>query len=280
MATANKGYNITVKPKARTTRKYTLGDCGWLKWKATPVDSINQNPKNYVYQFTIRDSTNSGVPYYMTYKQLDSFKFKRGGKYIIEHEITNPPFNCPTIYSDTVIIPPVLAIDLAFGKDTFVCAGNNLTLEPSVKNGYPAYKYQWESPRGTINPKDTLKSFTLIKPLASTYVVLKLTDSKKCTDRDTIFVKYQPNPVVNIGPDQRICTYQFVILDAQNADTMRYYWLPNGDSTRTIAASIAGKYIAHSCALPVRGGSRRGFIERGMRCIGIDEPDPLQTWTV
>ncbi|MFM6982866.1 MAG: hypothetical protein ACKOXF_01945, partial [Chitinophagaceae bacterium] len=71
-AKANKGYNITVKPKARSTRKYTLGDCGWLKWKATPVDTINQNPKNYVYQFTIRDSTNSGVPYYMTYKQLDS----------------------------------------------------------------------------------------------------------------------------------------------------------------------------------------------------------------
>ncbi len=239
-----KGFNIKVNPKARSKRQYDILDCGKFRFTSHPADTVNYNKKNYLYKFTIRDSTNSGAPIYYGQKRMDSLMFKRGGKYIIEHEITNPPFNCPTIYSDTVIIPPVLAIDLAFGKDTFVCAGNNLTLEPSVKNGYPSYKYRWESPRGTIDPKDTLKSFTLIKPTASTYVVLKLTDSKKCFVSDTILVNYQPNPVVNIGPDQRICTYQFVILDAQNADTMRYYWLPNGDSSRTIVASVAGKYIA------------------------------------
>lgn len=239
-----KGFNIKVNPKARAKRQYDILDCGKFRFTSHPADTVNYNKKNYLYKFTIRDSTNSGVPIYFGQKRMDSLMFKRGGKYIIEHEITNPPFNCPTIYSDTVIIPAVLDIELAVGKDTFVCAGNSLTLEPSIKHGYPAYKYRWESPRGTHNPKDTFKAYTLFKPIASTYVVLKLTDGKKCTESDTIFVKYQPNPVVNIGPDQRICTYQFVILDAQNADTMRYYWLPNGDSSRTILASVAGKYIA------------------------------------
>lgn len=239
-----KGFNIKVNPKARDTRKYDILECGKLKFTATPSDTVNFPKNNYRYKFTIRDSTNSGVPYYFGVKPIDSVKFKRGGKYIIEHEITNPPFNCPTIYTDTVIIPPVLEVNLAFGKDTFVCAGNSLTLEPTIANGIPNYKYKWETTINPFNPKDTLSKFTLIKPIGNTKVLLTLTDKNKCVDADTILVKYQPNPIVNIGPDKRICTYESVILDAQNDDTMRYYWLPSGDSTRTITVNIAGKYIA------------------------------------
>ncbi len=239
-----KGFNIKVNPKARSKRQYDILECGKFRFTSNPADTVNYNKNNYQYKFTIRDSTNSGVPVYYGVKRKDSLFFKRGGKYIIEHEINNPPFNCPTIYSDTVIIPPVLDVELALGKDTFVCAGNNITFEPIIKHGHPNYKYRWESPRGTFNPKDTLSKFTLIKSSATTTVVLGLTDGKKCQENDTIVVHYQKNPIVDIGPDQRICTYQFVILDAQNKDTMRYYWLPNGDSTRTIAAYMPGKYIA------------------------------------
>lgn len=243
-AMANRGYNITVKPKARSTRQYNIGNCGMLYFKASPVDSVNQKKSLYNYQFTIRDSTNSGVPFYSGYKQHDSFKFKRGGKYIIEHKVVNSQYNCPTIYTDTVIMPPVLDVTLAFDKDTFVCEGNNLTLEPKVANGVPSYKYRWETPINTFNSKDTLPTFTLIQPKANAYIMLQLTDKYKCVDRDTIFVLYQPNPRVDIGPDQRICTYESVTLDAQHNDTMRYFWQPNGDSSRTIKINIAGKYIA------------------------------------
>ncbi|HEY1046694.1 MAG TPA: hypothetical protein VGF79_09665, partial [Bacteroidia bacterium] len=243
-ASANRGYNVTVKPKARDTRRYDLLDCGWLRWTAFPSDTVSQKSSNYIYQFTIRDSTNSGVPYYMSYNKKDSFKFKRGGKYIIEHFVNNSQFNCPSIYTDTVVIPPVLDVELAFGKDTFVCAGFSLDIEPKIANGVPSYKYKWEVPVGTFNPKDTLSKYTLVKPTATTRLVLKLTDKNKCIDSDTILVRYQPNPLVNIGPDRRICTYESIELDAQNDDTMRYYWQPNGDSTRKITVNIAGKYIA------------------------------------
>jgi gliding motility-associated-like protein len=243
-AYAIKGFNIKVNPKARSKRQYEILDCGKFRFTSWAGDTVNYNQKNYLYKFTIRDSSNSGAPVYTGYVKRDSIKFKRGGKYIIEHEINNPPFNCITIYSDTVIIPPVLSVDLAFGKDTFVCAGDNITLEPKIENGIPSYKYLWESPYGTINPKDTFSKFTLVKPTATTKVVLKLTDAKKCVDRDTILVKYQPNPVVEIGPDQRICTYDMTILSAQNADTMRYFWLPNGDSTQSIVVNTANRYIA------------------------------------
>lgn len=239
-----KGFNIKVNPKARSTRKYDILECGKLRFTAYPADTVNYNKNKYIYKFTIRDSTNSGVPLYYGMKSQDSIWFKYGGKYIVEHEITNPPFNCPTLYTDTIIIPPVLDVQLAFGKDTFVCAGNDITLEPLIANGNPTYKYKWESPVGTHADKDTLNKFTLVKPMNTTKVVLVLTDHKKCVDSDTIKVHYQPNPIVNIGPDQRICTYQNVTLDAQNDDTMRYFWLPNGDSSRTITVNIAGRYIA------------------------------------
>ena len=239
-----KGFNIKVNPKARAKRVYDILECGKFRFTSWPEDTVNYPKDKYLVKFTIRDSTNSGVPFYYGQKKKDSIWFKKGGKYIIEHEITNPPFNCPTLYVDTVIIPPVLEVRLAFGKDTFVCAGNNLTLEPKVANGVPSYKYKWESPTGTFNPKDTLSKFTLVKPSANTNIVLTLTDSKKCVDTDTIFVKYQLNPVVDLGPDKRICTYQTAIFDAQNDDTMRYYWLPYGDSSRTIEVNVAGKYIA------------------------------------
>lgn len=243
-ASANRGYIISVKPKARADRQFEILDCGKLRFTSWPKDTVNYDGKNYRYKFTIRDSTNSGVPYYFGFNKRDSVKFKRGGKYIIEHEINNPPYNCPSIYTDTVIIPPVLDVELAFGKDTFVCAGNSITLEPVVSYGVPTYKYKWESPLGSFNPKDTNSSYTLVKPTATTKLLLTLTDKNKCVDSDTILVRYQPNPVVDIGPDRRICTYESVTLDAQNADTMRYFWQPNGDSTRTITVNIAGKYIA------------------------------------
>ncbi|MDP2174850.1 MAG: hypothetical protein Q8K70_02960, partial [Bacteroidota bacterium] len=145
-ATTIKGFTIKVNPKARDTRKYDILDCGKLKFNAFPADTVNYNQKGYRYKYTIRDSTNSGRIFLLTFNKADSIKFQTGGKYIIEHEINNPPFNCPTIYLDTVIIPPVLDVKLKFGRDTFVCAGNSLTIEPVVSYGIPAYQYRWEVP--------------------------------------------------------------------------------------------------------------------------------------
>ncbi|MES2617751.1 MAG: gliding motility-associated C-terminal domain-containing protein [Bacteroidota bacterium] len=240
-ATTAKGFLINVKEKAQAKRQYDVLDCGKLRFNSFPKDTVNFKG-TYTYEWTIRDSTNSGIIYKMSFSKKDSFKFKRGGKYIITHTITNMPINCPSVYTDTVIMPPVLAVELAFGKDTFACAGDSLRLKPIIAYGYAPFKFRWESPLGTHNPKDTLTTFG-IKPTFNTSILLRITDKNKCVDQDTIKVKYQPLPVVNIGLDRRICTYQNVILDAQNDDTMRYYWQPDGDSTRLKTVNVAGKYF-------------------------------------
>ena len=239
-ASTNKGYNITVAPRAIDKRKYTVLDCGKLKFTATPKDTVNYNPKNYRYKYVIRDSTNSGVPLLMTFNRSDSFKFKRGGKYIIEHEINNPPYNCPTIYLDTIVMPPILDVELSFGKDTFLCEGNSLTISPIVAFGFSPYKFRWEVPVGIHNSKDTLNKIT-ITPTQTTRISLRLTDKNKCVDADTMVIKYIKNPIVNLGPDRRICTYDFVTLDAQNDDSLIYEW-STMESTREIKINVAGKY--------------------------------------
>lgn len=238
---ANKGYLVVVNPKARDTRKYEILNCGWLRFNATPFDSVNYNQKNYLYKNVIRDSTNSGIPYYIGFAKRDSVKFKRGGKYIIEHQITNPPYNCPTIYIDTVIIPPILDVELAFGKDTFMCDGDSLIIKPLVSYGVPTYKYDWiinpALPSITVLPDNSIN----LKRRVSSTIYLKLTDKNKCVDYDTIKVKLVPLPIVNIGPDRRICTYESIMLDAGHKDTMMYEWNTT-DIYRTIPVNVAGKY--------------------------------------
>lgn len=240
-SSANKGYTVTVKPKARATRKYDILDCGKLRFTAFPADTVNYNQKNYRHKFTIRDSTNSGTPYYFGFVPKDSVKFKRGGKYIIEYEINNPPYNCPSIYSDTVIIPPILDVELAFGKDTFMCDGDSLIIKPLISYGVPAYKYDWTVspalPSITVLPDNSIN----LKRRISSTIYLQLTDKNKCIDYDTIKVKLVPLPVVNIGPDQRICTYESVMLDAGHKDTMMYEWNTT-DAYRTLFVNVVGKY--------------------------------------
>jgi gliding motility-associated-like protein len=240
-SSANKGYTVTVKPKARTKRQLEVLDCGKFKFTSWPVDTVNYNQKNYQYKWTIRDSLNTGTPLYFGFKKQDSIKFKRGGKYIIEHEITNPPYNCPSIYSDTVIIPPQLDVNLAFGKDTFVCEKDSLIIKPLISNGVPTYKYNWIVTPALPSPLIINDSIISLKRNFSSTVIVQLTDKNKCVDQDTIKIKYVNLPIVNIGPDQRICTYKSVVLDAQHKDTVKYCWNTT-DSSRTIQVNIAGKY--------------------------------------
>ncbi len=239
-AQANKGYNVYVMPKAISTRQYNVMDCGKLKFECFPKDTISYKLKDYTYEFTIRDSTNSGLPYYKGFKKGDSIVFKKGGKYIIT-SIINNKFNCPTIYVDTVKIPPMMEVELAFNKDTFVCEGFSITLKPKVSNGMNPLNYEWQNPIG--NTLNLTSSELKLNPTKNEEVSLKITDKNKCEAHDTIFIKHQLNPIVNLGPDNRICSYEKAILNHNAPDSLNYYWIKDGDSSRIKEVSIAGEYI-------------------------------------
>jgi hypothetical protein len=100
---ASKTYIINVKPKAKDKLVYKKLYKGGLEIYAKPIDS--SIGLSYRYQNTVRDSSNSGTPLYNSFnKQRDTFVFSKPGKYIIEHTINNPPYNCPTFYYDTITV--------------------------------------------------------------------------------------------------------------------------------------------------------------------------------
>lgn len=98
-----KAFNIMVKGQAKTTRIYNQPVCGKLIFNGIPKDTVNFKGV-YAYDWSIRDSSNSGTPLYRTFKQQDSFVFTKKGQYIITETSNNPPLNCPLTYMDTVQI--------------------------------------------------------------------------------------------------------------------------------------------------------------------------------
>jgi len=250
-ATSIRGFRVKVKKRALAKRTYTKLKCGRFAFLSTPEANFKGRPS---YRWEIRDSTNNVLIFPVNTKQTDTVQFKKGGKYIITHMINNPE-DCPTIYYDTVIIPPVFTAELAFGADTFACYGSSITFSPRITNGPAPYRYRWATPHDHKSG-DTLNTFT-VKITKDSVIALLITDNNGCVDDDTIRVYMKPLPIVDLGPDQRICTYENVTFDAQHADTVKYYWLPNKDTTRTITVNRANTYIAR-------------VTETKWKCFGFD----------
>ncbi len=90
-AKVNKGFIITVKPRAKMHAKYTK-----MAGNKLVFEGVNSSNGPYNYEWTIADTL------YKTFKQKDSFTFKDTGTYRIKILVNNMPLNCPTIYYDTV----------------------------------------------------------------------------------------------------------------------------------------------------------------------------------
>lgn len=260
-ATAIRGFRIKVKKRAIAKRKYDVLKCGKFAYKSEPEPNFKGNP---LYRWEIRDSTNTRLVFPISFKQLDTIQFKQGGKFIITHMINNPE-NCPTIYMDTVVIPPVLKAELAFGPDTFACYGDKITFAPDIRNGPSPYRYYWATPHNHRSG-DTTVTFDVTVTRDST-IALRIRDANGCVDEDTILVYMKPLPIVNLGPDQRICTYENTVFDAEHMDTVRYLWEPTNDTTRTIRVNVKGTY-------------KVTVQEKNWGCIGKDEVELFVNDTV
>jgi len=205
-----KSFRITVKQRANTKTKVETLTCGKYTVQSNVVAGFKGTPK---YDWEIWDI--KGIPilrtvgYFLSTKnpfsfaQKDTIQFRTGGTYIVRHSIDNPPLNCPKEYYDTIIVPPLLEADLAFGPDTFVCAGTKVTLKPKVINGVMPVKYQWSTPIYK-SEKDTLSTFT-ITPVKDTSIAVLITDKNQCKAWDTTRIWMKPNPKVDLGPDIRLC---------------------------------------------------------------------------
>ena len=254
---STRGFSIIVKPRPYSDRFYTILPCGKLVLHAdinkSYTDSSDANFKFYhnkehfnapkiSYSWTGFDSLKNG-PLFRSINKTDTIKFDVGGKKIIELTLQSSN-GCNTIYFDTIILPPILDIKLAV-NDTFVCENDSLYFNPIIKNGHPAYKFQWGTPN--INSDaDTFPTFTLF-PTTDTSVSVSILDSEGCTDTDTVFVHWQEISTPKIQEDQRICSYDSFTLISNYDSTLKYRWNDGliGDDT-ILTIKVAGKYWLHT----------------------------------
>ncbi|MCB9244912.1 MAG: gliding motility-associated C-terminal domain-containing protein [Flavobacteriales bacterium] len=265
-ASATRSFQIFVNPKAQAKRIFTKLPCGRYAVESEIFPNFREPAR---YQWQLLDSNQrilfdrhygyfEGNGSFLSTKEKDTILFRRGGKYIIQHTITNAP-NCPTVYYDTIIIPPLLEVDIAFGPDTFVCAGTSLRLSPDITNGSMPITYKW----GTGATTDYLDvRMEANNPDSSFYVEIK--DGNGCTAWDSTHVYLRDNPVVTIGPDRRICDYDSIFIlpkrtlaywndprdtsDSliQQGDTLFNQWYFNGTpygTDSTVKTNIAGQYV-------------------------------------
>jgi len=128
---------------------------------------------------------------------------------------------------DTMNIKVLSIPRIDLGKDTAFCDGNSKILNP----GNNFAKYFWSdldsSPTKTISQSDT--------------VWVKVMDSMGCWSKpDTIIIKVNPLPVVNLGNDTAICDGSTITLNA-GPNFKKYFW-SNNTSQQTLNVSSAGTY--------------------------------------
>ena len=231
-AVAVRSFSVRVKPRDIAERLIDTLDCGWYSIESKPNDGFQGTPS---YQWTLLDSNRNLIfdrkiasfkssGNFLSNSKTDSIRFRTGGTYIIQHDINNSPINCPSTFFDTIVVPPLLEVDLSLGQDTFVCAGTELTFKPFLKNAKPPITYQWSTmgvtddgeflDNVTSNPTDILDSFVLSVPGVQydTAVSVIITDNIGCTAEDSVQVFLKANPIAILPPDTTICTYQDVTL--------------------------------------------------------------------
>jgi gliding motility-associated-like protein len=110
--------------------------------------------------------------------------------------------------------------EITAGPDDSVCVGNSILLTASG-----ADKYSWYPATGLDNPNIHNPK---AKPQTSTLYTVVGMDKDNCfTDTATVFIKVNPYPTVNAGPDVTIPVGNSVLLQpTSSADVISWQWAP------------------------------------------------------
>ena len=139
------------------------------------------------------------------------------------YEVTVELNNCIFTDNINIIINEYPEIDL--GQDTILCEGSSLIL-----NSYsPGASYIWQD--GSTN------SNYIVSQEGTYYVEVNFNN---CISTDTIVVSYSPIPIIDLGPDQSICSGDSTILSAFFPDAS-YIW-QNGSTDSTQIVYETGQY--------------------------------------
>ncbi|MFH0865046.1 MAG: T9SS type A sorting domain-containing protein [Bacteroidota bacterium] len=131
--------------------------------------------------------------------------------------------------ADTINVSSGSSVAIDLGSDQTECEGYSVFLSPGFFTGC---SYLWSTGETTqsINVTTT-----------DDYSVTVTKNSSGCFDSDTVHVTFNPEPVIDLGPDKDTCTGSIITADAGFFPGATYLW-STGDNTQAIQTSVSGEY--------------------------------------
>ncbi len=124
-------------------------------------------------------------------------------------------------------------LTINIGPDRTKC--NNDTLHLNAPGGF--LSYEWSN---NYNISSITSQNVIVNPSIDTSYYFKAEKSPGCFAYDTIKIKVNQSPIINLGPDKSFCKGDSAVLKADNG-FMQYQW-SNGSTSQQIFARTTGNY--------------------------------------
>jgi gliding motility-associated-like protein len=155
-------------------------------------------------------------------------------------------------------------------KDTAVCIGTRLILDPKIDNGKPPYTYSWTPAAGLSCTDCSNPSVTATAPAS---YIFSVTDSTGCTRSDTVDIAVQALPVIK-SADRTICLGDTATIRAEGAET--YQWTPaTGLLCSTCSSTVSSP--AETTIYTVTGTDDKGCKGETQVKVNVNYPVKIST---
>ncbi|RYZ55197.1 MAG: gliding motility-associated C-terminal domain-containing protein, partial [Sphingobacteriales bacterium] len=140
---------------------------------------------------------------------------------------------CAQVYKDSVLVTAAPPIPFDIGPDRTKC--NSDTLRLSAPSGF--LNYSWSN---NYNISSTTTQNVVVNPLVDTAYYVKAEKTPGCFAYDTVRVKVNTSPPINLGSDQSFCFGDSAIFNA-GSGFQSYAW-SSGATSQQLIVKAKGTY--------------------------------------
>jgi len=221
-----RAFSIFVRETPKAELETKVLNCGKVALNHTPEKSY----AGYQFNYVIRDSLNKAR--WSGSTQVDTAFLQPGVYRVFLNMQTSTP--CFSIVIDSIVVPEFVQVTIP--SDTFICSGYPMTVVSKTKNGNSPYEYKWTKFNDSLYGDSVLTTSTdiTVNPDTNATYVIQVKDANGCYNWDTVNITWRPLPLVNAGPDSRVCFGTLVTIDGGNDSTLLTYEWNTGDTSRKI----------------------------------------------
>ena len=232
VATTIRSYRLRVKPRPQADVDIDIGNCGEVEFTATPRLGVG-----ITYEWLGEGEVQSVM-------RTFTHQYPGPGSYPLRLELTAQ--ECTRTYEDTVVIDPFIT-PTVFPSDTLMCYGDDLELTSSVRLNEGPVKYFWST-------GDTTSS-TIIENVTENKTITLEVEDDVCNNSRTVPVRVRELPLVDVGPDRRLCSDDEIVLNpimvaSDSVEVKPESWFSvirnmqvSEDSSYTITGADSGLFI-------------------------------------